>query len=131
MDGTIIVVVLLMIAAAYTSIKEEKLVKFKTKKKNYLESDAWQNIRKKILNRDNNKCVVCGTSSNLDIHHITYERVGNEDVDDLVTVCRKHHNEIHKKYGYDYDKKFPVIFSENSNNVMSDYELDVILGLKE
>jgi len=30
------------------------------------------------------------------IHHHTYDRLGNEQLEDLIAVCRTHHSAIHK-----------------------------------
>ena len=32
----------------------------------------------------------------MSIHHHTYDRLGNEHLDDLIAVCRRHHSAIHK-----------------------------------
>lgn len=66
--------------------------------KDYLASDYFQNLRKKRLARDGYKCVKCGTAMNLQVHHINYEHMGrpDEEIDDLITVCNKCHEEIHE-----------------------------------
>lgn len=62
-------------------------------------SPRWQEKRVERLKIDNFKCVVCGETHNLHVHHITYENLGNEDVDnDLVTLCKGCHMKI------EYDK---------------------------
>jgi hypothetical protein len=43
-------------------------------------------------------CIVCGKLwflANGDLHHLTYERRGNEAFDDLMALCRKHHSALH------------------------------------
>lgn len=37
----------------------------------------------------------CVTFTELDAHHLTYERFGSEDPDDLMILCRAHHIELH------------------------------------
>lgn len=61
----------------------------------YLESDEWKARRDYRLKKDGYRCAICGTGKNLQVHHITYERVKNELIDDLVTVCESCHNGIH------------------------------------
>ena len=39
-----------------------------------------------------NRCCSC---LNLDAHHLTYERFGNELPEDLMILCRTHHIELH------------------------------------
>ena len=65
----------------------------------YLNSDKYKNgIRAKRLAFDKYRCVMCGTGKNLEVHHITYARLGYEDLYDLVTLCKKCHREIiHEK----------------------------------
>jgi hypothetical protein len=31
------------------------------------------------------------------VHHITYERIYAEDLDDLITVCNRCHEKVHSK----------------------------------
>lgn len=66
---------------------------------NYIRSPAWNAKRKQRLEIDNHKCQMCGTSEELQIHHITYDRLGNEDIHkDIVTLCKSCHRDIHKAY---------------------------------
>ena len=37
----------------------------------------------------------CSSCLNLDAHHLTYERFGNELPEDLMILCRTHHIELH------------------------------------
>jgi hypothetical protein len=37
----------------------------------------------------------CGSRENLDVHHLTYKRRGNERPADLVALCRRCHKERH------------------------------------
>ena len=54
---------------------------------------------------DESKCFVCSlqcTGSTGNVHHLTYERVGKEDVwNDLVTLCKRCHCDIHTRESYD------------------------------
>lgn len=65
--------------------------------KEYLQSDAWKAKRKAVLIRDGLRCQLCGHDRNLHVHHITYERIYAEDLDDLITVCNKCHDKVHSK----------------------------------
>jgi len=44
------------------------------------------------LDRHGNRCCSC---LNLDAHHLTYVRFGNELPEDLMILCRFHHVELH------------------------------------
>ncbi len=72
---------------------------FKAKQKvdyyRYLHSKKWQKKRKRILKRDGNKCSLCGSLGVLDVHHLSYENLGNEKDWQLITVCRSCHDKLH------------------------------------
>jgi hypothetical protein len=63
----------------------------------FLLSDYWKEVRKEVLKRDNNECVVCHTNKRLCIHHITYKHHGFEHkhLSDLVTLCDSCHKSTH------------------------------------
>lgn len=61
--------------------------------KRYLNSDEWKWKRDKRIAIDQ-KCAICGRPFDLQVHHITYENVPNENVTDLITVCRNCHIRI-------------------------------------
>ena len=63
----------------------------------YLLSPEWKERRNRIVRRDKNQCQSCASKSQLNVHHLTYARIGNEHDDDLVTVCRACHQRIHGK----------------------------------
>ena len=57
----------------------------------YLKSEVWQIRRAMALERAGYKCHVCGERENLNVHHKTYEHLGNELPEELVVLCRAHH----------------------------------------
>ena len=63
----------------------------------YLRSLHWRTVRAQKIKEAGGKCEVCGVGGKLDIHHLTYERLGHERMSDLQILCRKHHNKRHKK----------------------------------
>lgn len=60
----------------------------------YLQSDEWKAISASVIERDG-KCLTCGRKASLVVHHVTYARVGHEELDDLITLCFKCHNRHH------------------------------------
>ena len=62
----------------------------------YIESEEWKEKREDRIILDGYKCRMCGSAKNLVVHHITYENAPNEDMFDLVTLCKTCHNELHK-----------------------------------
>lgn len=71
--------------------------------RNYMKSDAWEQKKQERMRIDEYKCVMCGRSidqcKSLQVHHVTYKRLGDENVlDDLCTVCGSCHQKIHNYY---------------------------------
>jgi len=62
---------------------------------NYLHSAEWKAKRKLALVRDNYKCQKCKENPAEQVHHLTYKNLENEKLEDLISVCRKCHEEIH------------------------------------
>lgn len=72
----------------------------------YLHSQYWKEKREEVFRRAGYKCQICGTAINVDridkkepgqIHHRTYDYLGNEPIENLIAVCKKCHSELHKK----------------------------------
>lgn len=60
----------------------------------YINSSQWQAKRELVLARDNGRCVLCDSNTDLEIHHRNYDRLGNEDLSDLTTLCRDCHEVV-------------------------------------
>lgn len=65
--------------------------------KNYTYNSHWQQLRDELY-KISNWCAACGTTLDVDIHHMTYERIGSENINDLVLLCRPHHFATHAFY---------------------------------
>ncbi len=65
----------------------------------YLSSVEWRDRRSILLDRFSHKCQICGSSAKLQIHHRTYERVGNERIEDLTVLCDACHGLYHAHRG--------------------------------
>lgn len=62
----------------------------------YLRSKHWQRLRVAWQRSGRPyRCAMCD-SPRFDLHHITYERIGHESLDDLVPLCPEHQAAIHK-----------------------------------
>ncbi len=57
----------------------------------YWESETWKDRALKVKERDNFLCQECGTSKDLQVHHLTYERRWCERLEDLLTLCEPCH----------------------------------------
>lgn len=63
----------------------------------YLRTKHWKNIKNEYSKRYERECVCCGErEGNLHLHHLTYERIGNEEMEDLVYLCKKCHMNLHR-----------------------------------
>lgn len=66
------------------------------------------NMLKRIRIRDNNKCIVCSSKSNLVVHHLNgYTDFVDERCDDnnCVLLCENCHKNFHHLYGYFHNTK--------------------------
>jgi hypothetical protein len=80
----------------------------------YLESPHWQELRKRKLEQQRkelgyNSCEKCGErpqavtrETALHIHHLTYERLGEERLEDVTIICRPCHD---REHGRDAERK--------------------------
>jgi 5-methylcytosine-specific restriction endonuclease McrA len=65
------------------------------KHSSYIASKEWQYLRTRILQSRGGKCEVCGVKHRLQVHHLTYERLGNERDEDLKVLCWACHEREH------------------------------------
>ena len=63
----------------------------------YIKSPEWKAKARQRWILDRGQCAFCHTGKNLQCHHITYENLGSEPMDDLVTLCEKCHAEVHQE----------------------------------
>jgi 5-methylcytosine-specific restriction endonuclease McrA len=69
----------------------------------YLETPHWQSFRRLVFAEQRrrlgrNCCERCpknGSEIKLDVHHLTYERLGNEKTEDVQIICKDCHDKIH------------------------------------
>lgn len=61
----------------------------------YLKTDKWRKKRAAVLERAKGLCEGCRSKEATQVHHLTYDRVGNEMLFDLVAVCDECHEVIH------------------------------------
>lgn len=66
--------------------------------KEYLHSKHWKLFKKRYRQSSYyiGHCLFCDCTVRLHFHHITYVRLGKEFLKDVVTLCKKHHTQIHK-----------------------------------
>jgi 5-methylcytosine-specific restriction endonuclease McrA len=61
-----------------------------------LEPDEYYALKNRVLDRDGWKCQRCGSSINLQVHHLVRRgRLGSDAVDNLITLCAGCHRRLH------------------------------------
>lgn len=64
---------------------------------NYLLTGHWREVREARLIIDGYQCCECGSAKNLHVHHVSYDNLGNEDIEhDLITLCNRCHDKLHR-----------------------------------
>jgi len=73
----------------------------------YLKSPQWAAKRAQVIFRDLGQCQAdvgekrkCGSRKDIEVHHLTYVRFGNEAMTDLVTLCHDCHEKAHRRGKY-------------------------------
>lgn len=67
--------------------------------KKYGEPRHWRKQRMAAIERDNYKCQHCGESMNLEVHHWEPYWISQDNsLDNLVTLCRSCHKDVHDMY---------------------------------
>lgn len=58
----------------------------------YMTSDQWVSVREAALLRAQGECQRCHAwNCTLEVHHLTYDRLGHEASEDLQVLCHKCH----------------------------------------
>jgi len=74
-----------------------KALGFKNYRHYLLSSPAWQETKERYQASGRpQKCVVCH-DPHYELHHRTYKRLGQERLDDLIPLCREHHDQVHRQ----------------------------------
>jgi len=83
----------------------------------YLRSKGWKARREEVLDRTSTtkggekRCHICLEHNLLHIHHLTYDRVGEEDKKDLVALCPSCHKTFHS-----YAKSLGIKLKDRERN---------------
>lgn len=79
----------------WQSQREAKNHSWWEKYESHMRSEKWQDLRRRVLKRAGGICEGCGERKAVQVHHLTYERLGDEMLFDLVAVCLACHEKIH------------------------------------
>ena len=83
----------------------------KEKYDRYLLSDRWK-VKKNEFNQSRyskKQCFVCGSKEKLHVHHKTYDRLYNEELTDLVCLCKDCHEKVHNIVKFTKNKRIKLI----------------------
>ncbi len=67
----------------------------------YMASREWAEKREAVRERCGGYCERCGVNRFREVHHLTYERFGEELLTDLMGLCRECHEYVSAKSTYD------------------------------
>jgi hypothetical protein len=81
----------------YELLNRQRISEWRLNYETYLNSGKWKEIRKIILERDQYICQMCKINDAVQVHHLTYKRLGNEQLFDLISVCLDCHNKEHNQ----------------------------------
>ena len=64
----------------------------------YLTTEHWATVREERLIFAKHKCEICNSNDDLQVHHRTYDNIGNEQLTDLIALCKTCHKLYHKQH---------------------------------
>jgi 5-methylcytosine-specific restriction endonuclease McrA len=84
--------------------QEERLAEYRRRQRalrsmpyrDYLQTPEWQDTRARALKRARYRCQLCYEQGQLDVHHRTYDRRGEEWSTDVIVLCRPCHSRHHE-----------------------------------
>lgn len=109
------------------NIKDEERIRKRTN----IENHIW---RKSVFERDNYKCILCGSNKDIEAHHIYGYKMFPEkryDTSNGATLCKIHHSLFHSIYNKKNFTKddFDEFINGDSSNI-SDYDGEILLARK-
>lgn len=63
----------------------------------HLRSKQWFEFKASVIKDRGFKCELCKSQKDLELHHLSYKRFGNEQAKDVMLLCHKCHLKAHKK----------------------------------
>lgn len=83
--------------------KQRKSPKNKRKRKSkydtYINSPLWTERKNKYYQIHRRQCAACGSFNHIHLHHMVYEKYGEEPDEHLIPLCDNHHKDYHSKNG--------------------------------
>lgn len=106
-------------------LKEWRYKKGNAEYERYIHSPAWRNKAECRLEIDGHICQVCGKEAS-DVHHLTYDRFGHEDMSDLVSLCRDCHDKAEEIYDPSIIPWAMDEVKDDGNNFMAAMRTDAV-----
>lgn len=80
-------------------VKKDKVIasNWKSVYLDYIASPVWKAKAFDARESARNKCQLCNSPYYLRVHHRTYDRLGREPQEDLITLCSNCHSKFHNK----------------------------------
>lgn len=66
--------------------------------KKYITSKEWKEKKEKLFDLRGKECEQCGYKHKIHVHHLTYERLGDEKMKDLQILCFQCHMSKHDEH---------------------------------
>jgi 5-methylcytosine-specific restriction endonuclease McrA len=67
-----------------------------------LDPVSYETLRQQVLRRDGWRCQLCGTMTNLEVHHKEYRsQSGDDSEQNLITLCATCHAIVHAGYSFE------------------------------
>jgi len=65
----------------------------------YLKSKKWEQKRLQVFKHYGKRCYACLTYKGpIQVHHLSYDKVGHEPITDLMPLCKDCHKEVTRIY---------------------------------
>ncbi len=77
-------------------IEESGLTQKQWYAKTYLRSEHWKQLRNQKFSEVGKRCEVCGKTTTIEVHHLSYREIYDVLTSDLQVLCKKHHGEQHE-----------------------------------
>ena len=62
-----------------------------------LDDEAYNDLHRRVLERDSWRCQMCGSMQRLQVHHMTFRsQGGSESEPNLITLCARCHDQLHR-----------------------------------
>lgn len=78
------------------NLEQQRRIEWRDRYENYLQSEQWQSKRRLVFRRCGGVCEGCGQATATEVHHLTYDHLGNELLWELAAACRECHERVHE-----------------------------------